>query len=285
MAVNVRPDKPISWLIKDMRNTFIYNHKRALSSILTVFCVTYFAATFTFMKEMIPHINPFSWDVTFAGMDRAIHGGVDPYVLLAPFFGNPFMTKLADAAYSFWFVLIYFTLYVTCADTDNPDRRNTFLFSFLLTWILGGTILAILLSSVGPVYYQAFGYGEQFLPLMESLKGFNEVFSLTALEFQGMLLDGYQGNGDSHIKGISAMPSMHVAMSWIIAFHGLKIQKVLGWALVAFAILIQLSSVHLGWHYAIDGYLGFIVAIVCWIFAKRLAKLQNHYDQKQKVNA
>lgn len=60
-------------------------------------------------------------------------------------------------------------------DTDNPRRRTTFLCAFFLTWIIGGTILAILLSSVGPVYYEAFGHGDQFLPLMNSLKEFNEI--------------------------------------------------------------------------------------------------------------
>lgn len=95
-----------------------------------------------------------------------------------------------------------------------------------------------------------------------------------------MLLDGYQNDGG--IKGISAMPSMHVAMSWVIAFQTFQFRRALGWLMVGFAVLIQFSSVHLGWHYAIDGYLGFVVAVVCWLIAKRLASLQSWFDNRSQ---
>ncbi|WP_299851274.1 phosphatase PAP2 family protein [uncultured Roseovarius sp.] len=261
-----------------MRDTFFRDRQRLLSGMVAVTCVIYFAAIFSFVKDTIPYLNPFSWDPTFAEWDRILHGGVDPYILLAPIFGNPLMTKLADSAYSFWLLLVHFFSFVACMDIGNPHRRNTFLFAFVLIWIISGSVLAILLSSVGPVYYQAFGFGDQFMPLMNMLKDINDVQPLTALELQTMLLDGYQsGNG---MKGISAMPSMHVAMSWIIAFHAFQFHKTFGWLMVGFAVLIQLSSVHLGWHYAIDGYLGFAAAIICWLLAKQLANLQQRFEKR-----
>ena len=95
---------------------------------------------------------------------------------------------------------------------------------------------------------------------------------LVAVELQAMLLDGYQNSGG--LGGISAMPSMHLATSWLMAFQAFRYTRALGWTMVAFAIMIQVSSVLLGWHYAIDGYFGFLVALVCWICGAGLARLQ-----------
>lgn len=281
MVFNVRPEKPIGWLMRDLRDTLIFDRERVYGGMIAVVGIIYFAAVFSFIKDNIPLLNPFSWDPTFAEWDRLLHGGVDPYILLAPVFGNPFMTNIADNSYSLWFLMVYYFAFTACMDKENPIRRNTFLFAFLLTWIIGGTILAIIFSSVGPVYYQDFGFGDQFVPLMESLRQYNEVQTITALELQAVLLEGYQNDGD--LKGISAMPSMHVALSWIMAFQAFQYRKSLGWAMVGFAILIQLSSVHLAWHYAIDGYLGFVVAALCWVAAKKLAKLQSRFDRQAAV--
>ena len=38
----------------------------------------------------------------------------------------------------------------------------------------------------------------------------------------------------------------------------------LGWLAAAYATLIFLGSVHLAWHYAIDGYAGLAVALAGW---------------------
>ena len=186
------------------------------------------------------------------------------------------MTKIADFSYSLWFVLIYFFAFTACVDKEDPERRNTFLFAFFLNWIIGGSILATIFSSVGPVYYQTFGFGDQFVPLTTALEDVNLLTPLTALELQAMLLDGYQNDGT--MSGISAMPSMHLALSWLIAFQAFQYRRVFGWMVVAFALLIQCSSVHLGWHYAVDGYIGLGVAIGCWYLGRWLAKLQGHFD-------
>ena len=37
-----------------------------------------------------------------------------------------------------------------------------------------------------------------------------------------------------------------------------------------FTFLIFLGSIHLGWHYAIDGYFGAALAVVCWWLTGRL---------------
>ena len=139
---------------------------------------------------------------------------------------------------------------------------------FSLVWIVGGTILATIFSSVGPVYFQAFGFGDTFAEQMQKLAEFNEISPVWALEVQQLLLDNYRTDGP--VKGISAMPSMHVASSALLAIFGFSYSRVVGWAMTVFAGLILIGSVHLGWHYAIDGYFSIALAGFCWWAAKAI---------------
>lgn len=276
MVAHVRPARPIHWLLGDLRRILITDRLRILSGGSAILGIVFFALIFSYVKEAIPLINPFTWDGFFASLDRLVHGGIDPYLLLLPALGNAISFQIADLTYSVWFILIYFFGFLACMDQENPDRRNTFLFAFLLSWIIGGSLLATLFSSVGPIYYQAFGYGDQFAPLQDVLAQINETTPLVAVELQAMLLEGYQNGGG--LGGISAMPSMHLATSWLMAFQGFRYNRALGWTMVGFAVVIQLSSVLLGWHYAIDGYLGLLVAIFCWICGAGLARVQHRIN-------
>lgn len=273
MAAVDRPAKPIIWLVQDFKKIILVDHLRLLNCFVAFIAILFFTAVFTYVKETIPKLNPFSWDVIFASLDQRIHGGVDPYVILQPVFANPAVMRIVDIAYSAWFLFIYFFTFIACMDRENPIRRNSFLIAFVLTWIFGGSLLATLFSSVGPIYFHDFGFGDQFLPIKSMLMSIHEHRPLLAVEMQTMLL----GTG-----GISAMPSMHLATSWIMAFQAFRYSTKLGWVMVAFAILIQIGSVVLGWHYAIDGYIGFLVAIACWFGGVKLAQIQYRIDRPKK---
>ncbi len=278
MVAHVRPARPIGWLLRDLRQLLVTDRARMLSGGIAILGIVFFALIFSYVKEAIPLLNPFAWDVSFAELDRQVHGGTDPYLLLLPALGHTITFRIADLAYSAWFLLIYFFGFLAAMDREDPTRRNTFLFAFILSWIIGGSLLATLFSSVGPIYFQAFGYGDQFVPLQDTLAQINETTPLVAVELQAMLLDGYQNNGG--LGGISAMPSMHLATSWLMAFQGFRYARSLGWIMVGFALVIQLSSVLLGWHYAIDGYFGFVIAVFCWFCGARLARLQARIDRR-----
>lgn len=277
MATSVRPAKPISWLIRDFKQTILMDYQRLLSGGIAIVAIIFFAAVFAYVKEAIPQLNPFAWDETFARMDQQVHGGVDPYLLLSPIFANATMIRIFDVAYSAWFLLIYFFAFVACMDREHPMRRNAYLIAFTLTWIVGGSIFATFFSSVGPIYFHDFGLGDQFLPLKEMLLNFTEQQPLLAVEMQTRLLQSHQSN--TGIGGISAMPSMHLATSWVMAFHSFRYSTKLGWVMVGFAVVIQLGSIMLGWHYAIDGYAGFLVAVACWFSGVKLSQFQSRIDR------
>ena len=264
-----KPEFPLSFFFGDIRR-LVFDAERLLSGIFALLLVSIFAATFVVMKDLIPLMNMFAWDPQLAALDRALHGGIDPYILLKPLLGTPFATTFINAVYNLWFVVFYFIIFLTCFDRHNTVRRNTFLVSFVLIWIIGGNFLATIFSSAGPVYYQYFGYGDHFLPLLDSLKEFSKISPVWVLDTHEMLLDGYINNGP--LKGISAMPSMHVAIAVLLAIYGFHCSRWAGWLLTVFALLIQLGSVQLAWHYAVDGYAGAAIAICCWMISSRLAE-------------
>lgn len=265
--VFVRPDNPTRRFLSDSRMTLLDPY-RLNSGLIAFLIIALFLGSFSFLKDNMPLINPFSWDPAFAELDRMIHFNRDPYALLMPVLGTPLVTTFINAAYHFWFFLLFFLLFVSSFDRTNLTARNTFLTSFVLCFAVGGNLLATLLSSAGPVYYSIFGYGPDFEPLLDRLHEFADVSPVWALNVHEMLLDGYRNDGP--VKGISAMPSMHVASSVLMAFYAFTWRRWAGWLLTAFAFVIMLGSVHLAWHYAVDGYFGALIAWGCWRVAGKL---------------
>ena len=68
------------------------------------------------------------------------------------------------------------------------------------------------------------------------------------------------------------MPSMHNVAAMTIALLGWKINRKAGIAGSLFAFAIFLGSIHLGWHYAVDAYFGFLIAGICWWVSGHVAR-------------
>ena len=141
----------------------------------------------------------------------------------------------------------------------------------MLTWFLVGTVGALLLSSAGPPYYAAVTgqpspYAELFLVLKRE--------AVPALGSQTALWKAYQRGANRFGFGISAMPSVHVASATLLACLGFSVHRLLGWLFMLGAVLIFLTSVMLGWHYALDGYVGAGIAVGVWWVSNKLIGVQ-----------
>ena len=222
-----------------------------------------FFSTFGSLKFAIPRIRPFDRDELFHAWDVALHGA-PPFEYTLPLLGGVWPTVFVNVLYNLWIFLL-FSIVIWQAFTLEKRVRMQFLLSFSLTWILGGTVLATWLSSVGPCYWGGLlGEPNPYAPLMDHLYAVHEVQHLWAIDVQEQLWAAYSAQSIETVAGISAMPSMHVATSTLFALLGWARHRVLGIALTLFAICIQVGSVHLGWHYAVDGYLGAAVAAGIW---------------------
>lgn len=66
------------------------------------------------------------------------------------------------------------------------------------------------------------------------------------------------------------MPSMHVALVALYFFALRKKSNLTRWIVGGFALAILIGSVHLGYHYAIDGYVSILVTGLLWWLSGRL---------------
>jgi hypothetical protein len=225
------------------------------------------------LKAAIPALNPFSWDQTFIELDRLLHFGTDPWRLLQPLLGLPWITFAINIAYNFWFVLMFGLWFWFAFQDRHSALRDRFFFAYSLTWLVGGGIMALAFSSAGPVYLANLGFTENpYTELMAYLHKVNaEVVPIWALDAQQMLWDGYTKPDVSFI-GISAFPSMHNAIVTVFACAAWGINRTFGKAVTIYAGIILLGSVHLGWHYAVDGYAGIVLGLASWKIAGLVAR-------------
>lgn len=233
-----------------------------------------FINTFVAVKTSIPLVQPYAWDARFMQWEQWLHFGRHPYELLQPLIGHPAVTNLLDRVYYTWFPVVWLTLVWQMWHGDRfSENRQQFLMCFALCWIVLGSLSAMLLSSAGPVYYPQFVDGpDPYAPLMEYLRGVDGSHGLMALAAQDALWASYADPTAEAIgEGISAMPSMHVSMVTLCALIGFKVNRWVGWAYAAFALAIMVGSVHLAWHYAIDGYVSIAATWGLWWVSGRWA--------------
>lgn len=262
IATVVKPERPIKALIADLK-AYLSDRRRLAHGLPMVLMMVLFMYVFVDLKANIPKLNPYSWDTTFAAWEAAIHFGRQPWEWLQPVLGYAPITFLINLNYNAWFAVMWVVwVYFAFAEISSETRTRFFL-AFFLAWIVGGGVMAVWFSSVGPCFYGLMGYSpDPFAAQMAYLRGVNEVLPIWAVQVQDALWAGYTGNGN--IDGISAMPSMHNGTALLFALAGYKVSRAMGHLLAAHAVLIFIGSVHLAWHYAIDSYVAWALTLVLW---------------------
>jgi len=218
-------------------------------------------------KPAIPDFRPYTLDPLLADLDRALHLGRDPWLWLHAVPGRDLLTAYLDWAYVRWYDVVMVVLPAVLVAAPLEARIRFFL-GYVLLWGVAGSLLAILLASGGPVYFaELAGDPDRYRPLLAYLDG----AAPRARGLQSALWDAFVRPGENFIfEGISAMPSLHVGVAAYLSIWAWRA----GWWIGALALLYGISmfvgSVHLGWHYAIDGYAGTAVAAGCWWACTRM---------------
>ena len=220
-------------------------------------------------KVNIPNFAPYSWDHAFAEIDRLLFLGNDPWVITHWVLSSLDATIFLDNLYLLWFNLLKLGVLSVAVLPMRNHTRLTFLLAYGLSWIIGGVLLAIILPAAGPVYMERITGDPTFAPLMDLLYQYSQLTEVRALGIQELLWEGYT-NPDVDPLGISAFPSLHLEMAATSTLLGFAVSRVIGWTLVVYTAALLVGSVHLGWHYAIDGIAGIALAIVFWRISARV---------------
>ena len=271
VMVAVRPERPLLTIIREFRSLVTLERFAGATPILLIY--PFFTSTFTAMKSAIPHINPYSWDARLSAFSEAVHGGYLPWQLLQPVFGHPLVTRALDIVYVSWFVVLYGVLLWQIFSQRDERLRSQFIATFMLAWIVLGTLGATLLSSAGPCYYGLVtGLPDPYAPLMGYLREVSQTHRLFALQAQDYLWAGYQQRQAGFGDGISAMPSMHLSMATLFALVGWRSSRRLGAIFTAYGLVLFIGSIELGWHYAADGYVAILGTSLIWQIVGRLQR-------------
>lgn len=144
------------------------------------------------------------------------------------------------------------------------SRSRTTTLAFLLSFIVlfyVGRLLGLLNPVKGPAFYRP--------DLYAYLDG-----SWTA-QIQDLLArliragPGATWNSGVLMGGISAMPSLHVGLVTTCAYWLAVADARLAWFGVPWILLVWMSTVVLGWHYALDGLGGILTAWLCIVLTRR----------------
>lgn len=242
--------------------------------------------SFTVFKGAVIGADGYDWDATFIAWDKAIFGGYHAWEWTHSIFSTPEATHWIDFFYhpAFFPMMLGF-LYCAVAH-EKKALRHTYMISYLGSFLIIGMIMANMFDSAGPVFDGVmYGDGSTFAPLLErhatqlSAEAGPEVTMrlinyLTTLNLSDEIQMG---------AGISAMPSMHIVLVLLWLFPAWHLNKYLGVVFTIYTVIIWIGSVHLGWHYFVDGLVSLVVLSVIWRVAGHITGLYGRREPAFQV--
>lgn len=239
---------------------------RTQSRVVPMMCMPFLFTSFSVLKMMIPLYIPFWLDETFADWDRVLFLGRQPWELTHSVLGAT-PTYIIDFLYSLWVILLSIAT-VGFAFFATRKLRARFFLSFAGAWILLGFVGAWLGSAAGPCYAAQVGIASA-----HEFDGLIKIMASHSIESQGIvdaygwqqvLWNAYATKTFDVAMGISAMPSLHNAIAVLYALIAFRIGKAIGIFMSLYAAIIFVGSVHLGWHYAVDGIIAAVAMYAIW---------------------
>jgi len=186
----------------------------------------FFMWGFTMFKLNMPRLLDFWADPMFASLDQALHFGHHPWALI-----EPLRSYIPPSFAGF----VYFKLWLwpgvvgplVIVLLDNNEARVARFFSlYVFSWLILGNLLALLFLSVGPVYYDRLLGTEVFTGLTTVLSTPQEAGSVLGVVRQLLWDLNFGSMTDSDlVAGISAFPSLHVAIATITCLYLCEISR------------------------------------------------------------
>jgi hypothetical protein len=214
--------------------------------------------TFQALKQSLAPVRGFPWDETLARLDHAVHGG-PAWHWYRFLLNEPSLLKVLDMLYVSWFVCLGLVV-IWLSWTHERRLRQRALLALLVLWIGAGTLGAWTLASSGPCYRTAVDADAAALVHELDASG----AAVIARTNQRIVWDATETHQWLRFGGVSAMPSLHVGFAVLIAIIAWQRRRWIGAVVSVYALLVQVGSVVLAWHYGIDGYAGALCAWGAW---------------------
>jgi hypothetical protein len=223
------------------------------SFVVGVLLVACQVAVLNWTKVMMPLAVGFWADPIFASLDHLLFGQ-DPWHFTHLVLGD--YTQQIDRLYALWGP-IKFTVLLIILCCPASGRKAQALTAYFLVMACGA-LGQYLGASAGPIFYGLLHFGDRFQDIPVGPWG---------VATRDYLWSDYLRGGGRVGGGISAMPSMHVAIALWMALANrafLPRLQIVSWA---YFLVILVGSVHLGWHYAVDGLVACAFTLAAWWLA------------------
>jgi hypothetical protein len=220
---------------------------------------------FTAYKVNIPNLVPFYADPLLARIDREIHG-INPWDVVSAIPER--YASVIDLFYGKIWPAALIVTYLGAFSLMNGRALCRYLWTVMFVYIGLGGVVATFASSVGPIFYTDF-YAPAYDFAAQRQAILTNPYLADMQFYTDYLLSNFKSGGPAFGTGISAFPSVHVAVAtltaWVLTSHG-RAGAVFGWVFYA---IIEFGSVYTGWHYAIGGYFSTIAVCIFWIGMSR----------------
>ena len=269
MVTKIRPKSPIRYLV----NLFLDSMRdfRFLANFLIVALIfSIFSTAFSINKALIGVEIGFNWDTFLSRIDRLILLGSYPHEFFLWVPKNKFIFLAYEVTYLLWFYVYYFSISAVAARLIPDNLGQRFLLSSVICWFCGGNVIAAIFNSSGPIFFELHGI-YSYLPYITSMQDGAISTGSFALTIKDRLLESFTS---FNFSSISAFPSMHVASTLLLCFFSKEVSRLTFGLSIVFFILIFTGSFILLWHYLVDAIAGSIIAVVSWLVAGKIIRLQ-----------
>ncbi|NBE07144.1 phosphatase PAP2 family protein [Paragemmobacter ruber] len=244
-----------------------FDRRRLLAVLIIASAQVPFFAGFHMIKVCIPQITVFWADDAFARLDRVLHGNQDAFFLYHGLLGEVIPNAAVVTAYfPVWLTIAYVYPAIVAAFEPNEARAMHHIRLHFISWVMLGTVVALIFASAGPIYVALLTGADDFAYLDAFLQADQAAFA-GVIHLQMELWTEHSTGALG--SGISAFPSLHVAAAtlpvvWMVERFGRY-----GLISALFPAVIQYGSVLTGFHYAVDGYASVIVVVLCHVLIRQ----------------
>lgn len=215
-----------------------------------------FTFSYVWLKVCVPLVNPRLWDQALWRLDTLLHFGFSPSLFMVELTQGTLLAPLLDRWYGWWLLSISLSLAFFCSYPKLLARRQ-FLFSCVVLWGAGAWIY-VALPALGPIY----AFNEVWHGILPEIPHADAGHQLLWGNYQRVL----EGKDSGMLRafkpalGVAAMPSLHVGGHWLLMLWARRLARPLFMPAVVGTFLTFLGSLVTGWHYAVDGYMGIVLA-------------------------